>query len=153
MKHAESTNRLISIAGGAVFFGLVSLIVSPSTPARFHSYLSALPLALAGIGYGLLQLRSGLSRPILLRRLVLAGAFVGWAVDELLPSGPGAVVLGDVVIVGFVLDVMWLMRDQIHDESPAAPRSSSPVSTARSGRFNLPADIDEKSQTVTSWRE
>ena len=69
------------------------------------------------------------------------------------PSGPGAVVLGDVVIVGFVLDVMWLMRDQIHEDSTAAPRSTSPVSTARSGRFNLPVDIDEKGQTVTSWRE
>jgi hypothetical protein len=156
MKHTQPRNKLSSVtavATGAVFFGLASLVMSPFVPTGVHSYLSSFPLGLAGISYGLLQLRRRLSRELLLKRLVLAGAFVGWAIDELLPAGPAAVVLGDVVIVGFVLDVMWLIRDQIHDDSPATPRSSSPVSTASSDRFNRPIDINEKKQTVTSLRE
>jgi len=65
------------------------LLVSdlPLISARLHPYLSSLPLAVAGIGYAILQLRVRPARGTLLKRLLLAGTFVTWAADQLLPSG------------------------------------------------------------------
>jgi hypothetical protein len=82
-------------------------------PARLHGYLSSLPLAMAGIGYAILQLRVRPPRGTLLKRLLLAATFVIWAVDQLLPSGPLATFIGDVVIAAYVLDLYWLIQEQV----------------------------------------
>ena len=84
----------------------------PFVPQDLHTYLSAAPLALAGIGYAVLQIRNRPGRTTLLKRLVLAATFVAWAVDQLLPPGRIAAALGDVVIAAYVLDLYWLVQDQ-----------------------------------------
>jgi hypothetical protein len=81
-------------------------------PAEAHACVSSVPLALAGLAYAILQIQLKPRRAILLKRLVLAGAFLLWSVVQLLPSGPLAVFLGDTVIAAYVLDLFWVMQDQ-----------------------------------------
>jgi hypothetical protein len=45
---------------------------------------------------------------VLLKRLLLAGAFVGWGIDQLLPAGRASLFLGDAVIAAYVLDLFWI---------------------------------------------
>lgn len=96
-----------SLLGAAVL-----LFVSPFVPPDAHAWISSLPLALAGLAYTLLQIRLKPSRRLLLKRLLLAAAFLLWAVVQLLPSGKLAIFLGDAVIAAYVLDLFWMMQDQ-----------------------------------------
>ena len=98
---------------GAVVLILLSVFV----PSQAHAYISSLPLALAGLGYTLLQFRLKPSRRVLLKRLLLAAAFLLWAVVQLLPESRVSVFLGDAVIAAYVLDLFWMMRDQQRGES------------------------------------
>ncbi len=84
----------------------------PFVPGGLHAYLSAVPLALAGIGYAALQVYVKPVRSTLLKRLLLAATFILWAADQLLPPGRMATVIGDVVIAAYVLDLFWLMQEQ-----------------------------------------
>jgi hypothetical protein len=84
----------------------------PILSARLHAYLSALPLAMAGIAYAVLQFRLRPARRTLLKRLLLAATFTIWAVDQLLASGRLATFIGDVVIAAYVLDLYWLIQEQ-----------------------------------------
>jgi hypothetical protein len=93
--------------------GVLVLSNSVSMRGEWHSYLSSLPLALAGLGYGVLQLRLKPPRPILLKRLLLAATFVTWAIDQLLPPGKLATFIGDLVIAAYVLDLFWLIQEQV----------------------------------------
>ncbi len=95
------------------FAGILLLSNVHSTPDRLHAYLSSAPLAIAGIGYAILQLRSGARGGTLHKRLLLAATFVIWAVDQLLPSGRLATLIGDVVIAAYVLDLFWLSQEQV----------------------------------------
>jgi hypothetical protein len=81
--------------------------------AQAHAYLSALPLALAGMAYALLQIVVRPPRGTLLKRLLLAGTFIGWAIDQLLPAGPVAIFIGDVVIAAYVLDLYWIIQEHL----------------------------------------
>ncbi len=93
----------------------VVLLVSdlPIVPDRWHSYLSSVPLAIAGIAYAILQARARPPLGILLKRLLLAATFVMWAIDQLLPPGRIATFVGDGVIAAYVLDLYWLIREQV----------------------------------------
>jgi hypothetical protein len=82
----------------------------PLQPEKLHGFLSAAPLALAGVGYAALQIRKRPARGTLLKRLLLAATFVAWAVDQLLPPGRMATAIGDVVIAAYVLDLYWLFH-------------------------------------------
>ena len=95
-----------------VFAAILLASDTSAVPAQLHAPLSALPLALAGIGYAVLQLYKRPPRGTLLKRLLLAATFVIWAVDQLLPSGRLAVFRGDAVIAAYVLDVYWLIQEQ-----------------------------------------
>lgn len=95
-----------------VFAGVLVLSNLISIPVAWHSYLSSLPLALAGLGYALLQFRLKPPRQTLLKRLLLAATFVMWAIDQLLPAGPLATSIGDLVIAAYVLDLFWLIQEQ-----------------------------------------
>ncbi|HEY6344770.1 MAG TPA: hypothetical protein VIY49_25010 [Bryobacteraceae bacterium] len=93
--------------------GALLLSDLPNLPNQLHGYLSSLPLAIAGIGYAALQL---LRRPPLgtvLKRLLLAATFVLWAIDQLLPEGKVATFIGDVVIAAYILDLYWLIQEQV----------------------------------------
>ena len=92
------------------------MLLSAFVPAQTHAYISSLPLALAGLGYTLLQFRVKPSPRLLLKRLLLAAAFLLWAAVQLLPAGRLSVFLGDAVIAAYVLDLFWMMRDQQRGE-------------------------------------
>ena len=44
--------------------------------------------------------------------LLLAAAFMFWAIDQVMPAGRVAVFIGDVVIAAYVLDLFWMLGDQ-----------------------------------------
>jgi hypothetical protein len=102
--------------------GVLLLSNLASVPDALHAYLSSIPLALAGFGYAILQLRANPPRGILLKRLLLAATFVIWAVDQLLPSGRLATFIGDVVIAAYVLDLFWLIQEQATEIKPISDR-------------------------------
>lgn len=87
-------------------------------PNILHTGLSSLPLALAGLGYALLQFRLKPARGKLFKRLLLAATFLIWAVDQLLPAGRLATLVGDAVIAAYVLDLFWLIEEQVSDAGP-----------------------------------
>jgi hypothetical protein len=89
-------------------------------PSALHTSLSSLPLALAGIGYALLQFRLKPSRGKLFKRLLLAATFLVWAVDQLLPAGRLATFVGDAVIAAYVLDLFWLIEEQVSGATNSA---------------------------------
>ena len=86
-------------------------------PATLHPYFGSASLALAGFGYALLQITLRPSRKTLLKRLLLAATFAAWAVDQLLPPGRAAMLIGDAVIAAYVLDLFWITQEQ-GDASP-----------------------------------
>lgn len=82
------------------------------TPERTHAWLSSLPLALAGAAYAVLQIRLRPNRWTLMKRLCLAATFLLWSIDQVLPAGKLATVLGDVVVSAYVLDIFWIIQEQ-----------------------------------------
>ena len=84
----------------------------PFVPERLHAPLSAFPLALVGVAYALLQIRLRPDRVTLAKRLLLAASFIFWAIDQLLPPGRLATLIGDGVISAYVLDLFWIIGEQ-----------------------------------------
>jgi hypothetical protein len=111
VKKAAVVQILMMIA--LALAGILLLASLPFVPARMHRYLSSVPLAMAGIGYAILQLRIRPPRGTLLKRLLLAATFVIWAVNQLMPSGRPAMIIGDAVIAAYVLDLYWLIQEQL----------------------------------------
>src|SRR5579862_8305959 len=85
----------LAVAGILLFSNFVSV------PASRHAVLGSLPLALAGLGYALLQIRLKPPGRTLWKRLLLAATFIMWAVDQLLPAGRLATGIGDLVIAAY----------------------------------------------------
>ena len=117
LSRKSAMNKSSWVAGflaGCAFLGAAMLLLShlQLTSERMHAWLSSLPLALAGVAYTVLQIRLRPSPRTLARRLLLAGAFLLWAIDQLLPAGRAALVIGDVVISAFVLDLLWIIQGQ-----------------------------------------
>jgi hypothetical protein len=84
-----------------------------NTPVLLHTWLGAAPLALVGIAYALLQIRLKPDRTTLLKRLLLAATFVIWAIDQFLPNGRFATLVGDFVVSAYVIDLFWVVGEQI----------------------------------------
>jgi hypothetical protein len=106
------TNSLVSlIAKLSLLAAGVLLVANQFVTQEAHRWLSSLPLLLAGLGYALLQRELRPPRHTTLKRLLLAAAFIGWAIDQILPSGRAAVFLGDAVIAAYVLDLYWMTID------------------------------------------
>jgi hypothetical protein len=93
--------------------GILLLSDLPSLPNQLHGYLSSLPLAIAGIGYAILQLLRRPPLETMFKRLLLAATFLLWAIDQLLPAGKVATFIGDVVIAAYILDLYWLIQEQV----------------------------------------
>jgi hypothetical protein len=81
-------------------------------PAPIHAWLGAVPLALIGTAYALLQFRLRPDGATLAKRLLLAGTFILWAVDQFLPPGRLANVVGDFVVAAYVVDLYWIIQEQ-----------------------------------------
>lgn len=103
------TNLLARVS---LIAAVVLLVGNQFVSPRVHGWLSSLPLLLGGFAFALLQLSLKPPRVTLLKRLLLSAAFIGWGVDELLPSGRVALFLGDAVIAAYVLDLFWMAGDQ-----------------------------------------
>jgi hypothetical protein len=110
--------KLSVFSAGALL--LASIFMPLPSHTRLHPWISALPLALAGIGYALVQFQLRPSRAVLLKRLLLAAAFVFWAIDQVMPAGRVAVFIGDGVIAAYVLDLFWMLRDEQKKSMPAS---------------------------------
>ena len=110
----NKTSTVVGFLTKCALFCSVLLLLSnlQFTSLRIHAWLGALPLALAGAAYAVLQIRLRPGRRTLLKRLLLAGTFVLWAIDQLLPSGQLATVLGDAVVSAYVLDLFWIIQEQ-----------------------------------------
>jgi hypothetical protein len=105
-------NLVLILAKCSVLGAGVLLLANQFVPPELHAYLSSFPLALAGLGYMFLQIHLRPSRATFLKRLVLAGAFLLWAVVQFLAPGRLAMFLGDAVIAAYVLDLFWAMQHQ-----------------------------------------
>jgi uncharacterized membrane protein YedE/YeeE len=102
--------KMSVLAAGALL--LASLFMPAPSQTRLHPWISALPLALAALGYALLQLQVRPPRAVLMKRMLLAAAFLLWAIDQIMPAGRVAVFIGDAVIAAYVVDLFWMLRDQ-----------------------------------------
>jgi hypothetical protein len=89
---------------------LMSNVTVTSTP--LHTWLSSVPLALIGIAYALMQIRLRPDRTTLAKRLLLAGTFILWAIDQFLPPGRLATIVGDFVVSAYVVDLYWIIQEQ-----------------------------------------
>jgi hypothetical protein len=92
----------------------VLLLISdvPVSAAPVHTWLSALPLALIGVAYALLQIKVKPDAVTLVKRLILAGTFILWAFDQFLPPGRLSTVVSDIVVSAYVLDLYWIIQEQ-----------------------------------------
>ena len=84
--------------------------------------LSSLPLLLAGFSYLLLQ---AILRPQpleLLKRLMLAAAFLLWGAVQLMPAGGLAAELGNVVIALYVVDLGLIIWTDLKKSQPRLVR-------------------------------
>ena len=86
-------------------------------PLLRHGPVSAFPLLLIGITYLGLQVVLRPAPLELLKRVMLASAFILWGIDQLLPTGPVATTLGDIVIVLYIIDLALMMRDSLSARS------------------------------------
>jgi hypothetical protein len=119
---ARTTTLQVLLMVALTLAGILLFSDLPNLPNQLHAYLSSLALATAGVGYGVLQL---LRRPPLgtmLKRLLLAATFVLWAIDQLLPAGKVATLIGDVVIAAYILDLYWLIQEQVASADSTASR-------------------------------
>ena len=94
---------------------LLSNLRIASVPA--HTWLSALPLALVGFAYAILQIRLKPDGVTLAKRLLLAGTFILWAIDQFLPAGQLSTLVGDFVVAAYVIDLYWIIREQKNSSS------------------------------------
>jgi hypothetical protein len=90
------------------------LLLSNAQPASatLHTWLGAIPLAAIGVSYAVLQIRLKPDGRTMAKRLLLAGTFILWAIDQFLPPGRLATFLGDVVVSAYVLDLFWIIQEQ-----------------------------------------
>jgi hypothetical protein len=122
-----SSFALLCVGATPFLTSLPTYIVKASLQcwAVFKSLpLSALPLLLAGSSYLLLQaiLRP---RPLeLFKRVMLGTAFLLWGAVQLMPAGPLATELGNLVIALYVIDLGLIVWTDLEKNEPAfAPLS------------------------------
>ncbi len=107
-------SRFLSVLLVLSLLGCTLLLVFDFFPTLLsfitHGPVSALPLLLIGIAYLGLQVMLRPSPIELFKRIMLAAAFILWGIDQLLPMGPVATTLGDIVIVLYIIDLAMMMR-------------------------------------------
>ena len=107
------TSVVAFLAASALICATLLMISDvPVTPVPIHTWLSALPLALIGVAYAVLQIRLKPDSITLAKRLMLAGTFILWAFDQFLPPGRFSTVVSDTVVSAYVLDLYWIIQEQ-----------------------------------------
>ena len=93
------------------------LLISDLFPVHLsHMPLSATPLLLIGTAYLAFQLLIRAQFLDFFKALIVSSAFILWGIDQLLPSGWFATILGDIVIVLYVIDLGWMMMDRLKQQ-------------------------------------
>lgn len=103
----------------ALAFGLVTLIsvgvllgwdLNPKLfPSRAHDFLAAFPLAMIAVAYLLYQSVRRPAAKELVKAIMLAAAFLFWAANQLWSDSPVAILLNDIAIALFVIDMLLVM--------------------------------------------
>ena len=119
MSGAASDGRSRALAGIALSLGVLTLVtaalllhwnLAPGRfPARAHDVLGALPLAVVALACLAHQASRPWSWRDMLKASLLAAAFLFWAGNQLWPEHPRALLMNDVAIVLFVLDVVFVI--------------------------------------------
>jgi len=123
---------IVSLALLAGLFLLVSDVFVSWLP---HMPISAAPLLLIGVAY--LAFQALIRAPLLdlFKALIVSSAFILWGIDQLLPAGRFATILGDIVIVLYVIDLGWMMIDRLRQQwrdyqtQPRKPLAENNVSS------------------------
>jgi len=93
---------------------LVPLLIWNATPATFpqhaHDLLASVPLAGVGLACLLQPFLRHAPRSDLVKALLAAAAFFAWAGNQRWPDHPQALVMNDVAVALFVVDVMLGIR-------------------------------------------
>jgi len=111
------------ILGSVTLAGVAVLVVGDFFPAfsnRTHDAMAAFSLALIAVAYLIYQ---AVRRPAHLewvKAILLAAAFLCWSANQVWPQPHQAIVLNDVAIALFVLDVFLVMMGW----PPSAPDES-----------------------------
>jgi uncharacterized membrane protein len=88
---------------------LIWNVVPLAFPIGAHALLGSVALAMIAIALLIYQVARRPARLELLRALIAAAAFACWAANQLLPEIPQALLLNDMAIALFVLDVFLLI--------------------------------------------
>ena len=119
LRRAIAALAILAVAASAVLLGVDG---SPVLAARIgHAPVSAAPLILIGTAYLLMSALVRVSPLDLLKRVLLAAAFILWGVDQLMTPGPLARLIGDVVIALYVFDLALMIRDHLRGVGPSTP--------------------------------
>lgn len=98
--------------------GAIATLASRCWSLSKNVPLSALPLLLAGISYLVLQVIVR-PRPLeLLKRVMLAAAFLLWGFVQLMPAGNLASELGNLVIALYVIDLGLIIWTDLEKNRP-----------------------------------
>jgi hypothetical protein len=116
---------------GFTMIGTFALLVWNMLPELFpsgaHALLGAAPLALTALALLIYQVARR-PRPLeLLQAVVVAAAFGCWAANQLLPDLPQALLLNDLAIALFVLDVCLLIVTRPPRQLSGSTSSADPA--------------------------
>jgi hypothetical protein len=78
-------------------------------PARSHDFLGAFALTMIAVAYLVYQVAHRPPGKELAKAIMLAIAFLFWAVNQLWPDSPRAILYNDIAIALFVLDVFLVI--------------------------------------------
>jgi hypothetical protein len=78
-------------------------------PARAHGVLASFPLAMVAVAYIVYQSARRPARMEFIKAILLAGAFLFWAANQLWPDLRQATLFNDIAIALFVLDVLLVI--------------------------------------------
>jgi hypothetical protein len=119
-----------SFLAGFTFLTLLPLIawdVAPNLfPPHAHDVVSAVPLTVVALAYLAYQAVRHVSPLEFAKAFLAAGAFLFWAINQLLPDHPQATLFNDIAVAAFVLDVVLVIAGW----PPATPSARSPKSAA-----------------------
>ncbi len=108
------TNRVLPVILGVVALAGVGVLLAWDAfprlfSARSHDFLGAFPLAIIAFAYIVYQSAHRPARMEFVKAIMLAGAFLFWAANQLWPKLRQAMLFNDIAIALFVLDVFLVM--------------------------------------------
>ena len=119
LRYMIAVLAMCAVAASAVMLAALEL---PALATRWgHAPASAAPLILIGTAYLVMSALAHVSPLDLLKRLLLAAAFILWGIDQLMTPGPLATLIGDVVITLYVFDLALMIRDHLRGVGPSTP--------------------------------